>query len=94
MLPQLDQLLQIMTTITKHKTPMTVATNRTPPPRLTASCHVTMKVKDCSEFYLFGEDEGLGLVGAALEWNEVVKVEKGNQNFYDQLIPPSPWVSK
>ena len=94
MLPQLDQLLQIVTTITKHKTPMRVATNRTPPPRLTASCHVTMKVKDCSEFYLFGEDEGLGLVGAALEWNEVVKVEKGNQNFYDQLIPPSPWVSK
>ena len=56
----------------------TVATNRTPPPILTASCHVTMKVKDCSEFYLCGEDEGLGLVGAALEWNEVVKVEKGN----------------
>ena len=77
MLPQLDQVPQIMTTITKHKTPMTVATNRTPPPRLTAGCHVTMKVKDCSEFYLFGDNEGLGLVGATLKWNEVVKVESG-----------------
>ena len=73
MLPQLDQLLQTMTTITKHKTPMTVATNRTPPPRPTAGCHVTMKVKDCSEFYLFGDDEGLGLEGVTLKWNEVVK---------------------
>ena len=59
MLPQIDQLPQIMTTITKHKTPMTVATNRTPP-RPTAGCHITMKVKDCSEFYLFGDNEGLG----------------------------------
>ena len=73
MLPQLDQLPQTMTTITKHKTPMTVATNRTPPPRPTAGCHVTMKVKDCSEFYLFGDDEGLGLEGVTLKWNEVVK---------------------
>ena len=73
MLPQLDQLPQIVTTITKRKTPMTVATNRTPPPRPTAGCHVTMKVKDCSEFYLFGDDEGLGLEGVTLKWNEVVK---------------------
>ena len=56
------------TTITKHKTPMTVATNRTPP-RLTAGCHVTKKVKDCSEHYLFGDDK-------TLKWNGVVKVEE------------------
>ena len=63
-------------------------TNRMPP-RPTAGCHITMKVKDCSEPYLLEDDKGLGLEGATLEWNEVVKVEeKGNQNFYGQLIPP------
>jgi hypothetical protein len=37
--------------------------------------------KDYSEPYLFGDDEGLGLEGATLKWNEVVEVvEKGNQN--------------
>ena len=71
MLPQLVQLPQIVTTFTKHKTPMTVATNRTPP-RPTAGCHITMKVKDCSEPYLLEDDKGLGLEGATLKWNEVV----------------------
>ena len=37
--------------------------------------------KDCSEPFLFGDDEGLGLEGATLKWNEVVEVEeKGSQN--------------
>ena len=36
--------------------------------------------KDYSEPYLLGDDEGLGLEGATLKWNEVVEVEeKGNQ---------------
>ena len=36
--------------------------------------------KDCSEPYLFGDDEGLGLESATLKWNEVVKeVEEGDQ---------------
>jgi hypothetical protein len=37
--------------------------------------------KDSSEPYLSGDDEGLGLEGATLKWNEVVEVvEKGTQN--------------
>ena len=36
--------------------------------------------RDSSEPYLSGDDEGLGLEGATLKWNEVVEVaEKGNQ---------------
>ena len=35
--------------------------------------------KDYSEPYLLGDDEGLGLEGATLKWNEVVEVEE-NQN--------------
>ena len=36
--------------------------------------------KDCSEPYLSGEDEGLGLECATLKWNEVVEVvKKGKQ---------------
>ena len=36
--------------------------------------------KDSSEPYLSGDDEGLGLEGATLKWNQVVEVvDKGNQ---------------
>ena len=36
--------------------------------------------KDSSEPYLSGDDEGLGLEGATLKWNEVIEVaEKGDQ---------------
>ena len=59
MLPQLVQLLQIMTTITKHKTPMTVATNRTPQTNSRLPHH--NEGEGLYEPYLFGDDEGLGL---------------------------------
>ena len=36
--------------------------------------------KDSSETYLSGENDGLGLEGATLKWNQVVEiVDKGNQ---------------
>ena len=41
--------------------------------------------KDCSEPYLFGGDEGLGLECATLRWNEVVEVmKKGKQLDYNK----------
>ena len=45
--------------------------------------------KDSSEPYLSGDDEGLGLEGATLKWNQVVEVvDKGNQK-----SPASPTTS-
>ena len=46
--------------------------------------------KDSSEPYLSGNDEGLGLEGATLKWNQVVEVvDKGNQ----KKSPASPTTS-
>ena len=51
--------MHIMTTITKHKTPMTVATNRTPQTDSRLPHH--NEGEGLYEPYLFGDDEGLGL---------------------------------
>jgi ABC-type multidrug transport system fused ATPase/permease subunit len=45
--------------------------------------------KDRSEPYLSGDDEGLGLEGATLKWNEVVEVvEKGKESGQNKSSSP------